>query len=579
MAAPPDAGVGRPVLFAPDEASKGGAGGTGGLSGSGTTTTVASTSPFVINVTWDSSVQSAPTGFTAGVLAAVQYMESQFTDAVTINIHVGYGEVGGSSLGSNALGSSESYLTSVSYAGLVGALTRDATSSADSSAVASLPAGSPVNGTYWTTTAEAKALGLLSANGTSVDGYVGFSSALPFDYNNADGVSGGTYDFNGVVLHEISEVMGRLMLTGTTIGTTSNSYDVLDLLHYAAAGVRDFSAATPGYFSVNGGVTNLGAFNTVAGGDAGDWASSMGSDAFDAFTSSGIVNTVSAADLLMLDAIGWNSATVTASSTPAGVALAAKTASLAALQAAGALAANIALASVTQVGGATGDSYGYSLGGAGAAAFTLSTAGSAATLSGGASGVAGGVNGRLYALTLTATDLTSGNASPAVPVDVIVGASGGDTISVATLSGSLSAATPSFVYGLGGNDTINATGMSGKLWIAGGAGADTMTGGSGVNDYLYGAASESTASAMDVISNFHAATDLIDLTGLGTALQYAGKIATTRLAAHSVGWQVTGSNTFVYVNTSGSTESVGGTNMQIELRGSISLATGNILHA
>jgi Ca2+-binding RTX toxin-like protein len=73
-----------------------------------------------------------------------------------------------------------------------------------------------------------------------------------------------------------------------------------------------------------------------------------------------------------------------------------------------------------------------------------------------------------------------------------------------------------------------------------------MTGSSGVNDYLYGASSDSTVAATDVITNFHTA-DVIDLSGLGIALQYGGKLATSSIAADSVAWQVSSGNTFVYV--------------------------------
>jgi Ca2+-binding RTX toxin-like protein len=166
----------------------------------------------------------------------------------------------------------------------------------------------------------------------------------------------------------------------------------------------------------------------------------------------------------------------------------------------------------------------------------------------------------------------------ASPFDVVVGSSGSDTVSLATL-GSLATATPTFVYGLAGKDTINGTGMTGELWFVGGKGADTMTGGSGVNDYLYGATSDSTAHKMDIIANFDVTKDLIDLTGIGgSALAYAGQITGTKLAAHSVGWKPIGGNTFVYVNTSGSSESITGTNMKIELLGSLSLTSSNILH-
>jgi len=582
------------VLFAPD-ATKGGhrsPGGTTTSSGTTTTTTGTATSGLTINITWDSSVASAPSGFTTAVQTAAKYLETQFSDPVTINIDVGYGEVGGNALGSNTLGSSESYLSSVSYASLLNAMTADATTAADASAVASLPSTSPVSGgTFWTTTAEAKALGLASASSTALDGYIGFSSTLPFTYNDTSGVASGTYDFNGVAIHEMSEVMGRLLLTGSTVGGTANSYTPYDLFHYSAAGVRDFSASSPGYFSVNGGTTNLAAFNTTSGGDAGDWASSVTNDAFDAFSNSGVVNAVSAADLTALDVIGWNPSSGTTSPSPSpspsptpsvvaptGVAIAPITSALATVRSATGLAANHALAVIAEVGGTAGDAYTYTLGG-GAASFALTDANNEATLATGASGVAGSTTGTAYALTLTANDTTVGASSPATPLEVVVGSGSGDTIQIAGLVGSANTATPTFIYGSGGNDTLNGSGMTGALLFAGGAGADTMTGGSGANHYLYGATSDSTASAMDVITNFHVGTDAIDLTGLGITLSYGGKVGGKgKLAAHAIDWTSGRGSTVVYVNTSANSESLSAANMKIDLNGNIALTSANFLH-
>jgi Peptidase M10 serralysin C terminal len=306
----------------------------------------------------------------------------------------------------------------------------------------------------------------------------------------------------------------------------------------------------------------------------------MGNDSFNAFSASGAVNAVSSSDLAAMDVIGWDRTATGSSSQPTGVAISPATRFLASAQSSAGLAANISLATVTQIGGLSSDSYSFALGGTGAAAFGLSTTANTGTLSGGASGVAGSVNGRAYGLTLSATDLNSGLSSAPAALVVVVGSSGGDTVSVAALVGSASTGTPTFVYGLAGADQVNATGMTSKLWITGGAGADTFTGGTGVNDYLYGATGDSTSSVLDMITNFHAATDLIDLTGLSVALQFAGKITTTTLAADSIGWQVSSGNTFAYVNTSTSAESLTGTNMKIELRGgSIPLTSGNFPHA
>lgn len=236
---------------------------------------------------------------------AVNYLDSEFSNPVTINLHVGYGEIAGGALSSGALGESDSSMTPVSYSQLLAGLSADTTTSTVAGAVATLPAGSPVSGGYWVTTADAKALGLLSGSSSAIDGYIGFSSTAAFTYNDASGVAAGTYDFNGVVLHEISEVMGRQLLTGDRVGSTAHAYDALDLFHYSAAGTRDFSATTAGYLSANGGATNLGTFNTNPGGDAGDWASSVTNNAFDAFSSSGVVNAVTANDLTEMNVMGW----------------------------------------------------------------------------------------------------------------------------------------------------------------------------------------------------------------------------------------------------------------------------------
>ena len=83
---------------------------------------------------------------------------------------------------------------------------------------------------------------------------------------------------------------------------------------------------------------------------------------------------------------------------------------------------------------------------------------------------------------------------------------------------------------------------------------------------------------MDQIANFHVGTDVIDLTGLGTSLTYAGKISGTSLAAGSVGWTSGGGKTTVYVNTSAASESLSAANMQIGLSGSLSLSASNIVH-
>ena len=265
---------------------------------------------MVINVVYDSSVNNAPAGFVSGVQSVVNYFESHFSNPVTITIDVGYGEVMGQSLGSGALGESITYFDQVSYTQLRNALVANANAIGDSAAAASLPATSPVNGQWWVSTAEAEALGLSSAS-NNPDGYVGFSSSSNIFAYNENSIGINQYDFQAVVAHEICEVMGRQMFDGANAFGTGASYDPLDLFHYSAPGVRDFSGVTPGYASADGGKTSLDAFNTNRSGDFGDWASSAGNDAFNAFANPGVVNAITQSDLTELNLLGWDPASTT----------------------------------------------------------------------------------------------------------------------------------------------------------------------------------------------------------------------------------------------------------------------------
>jgi hypothetical protein len=151
----------------------------------------------------------------------------------------------------------------------------------------------------------------------------------------------------------------------------------------------------------------------------------------------------------------------------------------------------------------------------------MSSASNVGTLSTGGSIVSGLTNGRVYPLTVTVNDTTNSTHSAALPFDVVVGSgrsdsNGNDTIKLDAGSGNLgiSATMPTIVYGLNGKDTIDATGMTANVWFVGGPGADTMTGGTGINSYIYAAQSESGSSSIDTITNFLHGFDKIDFSAL-----------------------------------------------------------------
>jgi hypothetical protein len=302
------------------------------------------TGGLTIDVTYDDTVANAPAGFTNVVGQVVQYFESIFTDPVTITIEVGWGEANDHPLGRSELGESQSVVDRIGYSQLRSALLADAASPTDAAAMATVPATDPSDGgQFFVTQAEAKALGLVGRF-QPVDGYVGFGSDVAFDYDRSDGIAPGAFDFFGVVAHEFSEVMGRVLGVGETIGSVANSEFPLDLFHYAAPGERQWSGTAAGYFSTNGGATDLADFSTTPGTDFGDWAASAGNDAFRAQVPGGVLTPITAADIAAMDAIGWDAdpAAVAASSAVAadGTAPSAAAVTSAATQLAQALAAS-----------------------------------------------------------------------------------------------------------------------------------------------------------------------------------------------------------------------------------------------
>jgi hypothetical protein len=154
------------------------------------------------------------------------------------------------------------------------------------------------------TNAEEKALGLYPGNYPTTDGYVGLSSSTPFTFDPSNRAVPGAYDAIGTLEHEISEVLGRSVFTSQPSGRTYLD-DPLDLFRYSAANVHTFQEGSA-YFSLDGGVTNLKAFNDGAnGGDGGDWAGSSPVDSFNAFGRPGSLEPVSLTDVEVLELLGY----------------------------------------------------------------------------------------------------------------------------------------------------------------------------------------------------------------------------------------------------------------------------------
>ena len=198
-------------------------------------TEVMATNGLSINLTYDTSVSSAPAGFVTAVGQAIRDLEAMIAAPATVNIRLGYGEIFDSAMSPGALGESEFFLDSFSYADALSALSAGPLTADQLRAYNTLPAVPPESGVLWLNTAQERALGLMPTNGIDFDGAIGFSSSVQFSLASGTTPSPGKFYFIGVAEHEITEVMGRFSLLASTLAGSA-SFSVMDLFRYASAG-------------------------------------------------------------------------------------------------------------------------------------------------------------------------------------------------------------------------------------------------------------------------------------------------------------------------------------------------------
>lgn len=265
---------------------------------------------LTFNVTYDASVTTNANSaqIQSAFATACAMLTNQFTNAITINLTVYWGNTGpftgGIGLGANYT-SFNGYFT---YAQVTNALRSHRISSSDFSSVASLPASDPIAGDEWLVpTAQIKVLGLpgIGPNDPAEDSAIGFASTVSYTFDPANRAVSGKYDFIGVALHEITEAMGRSYGLDTTPG---NPFLIPnDLFRFTASGVRNFSTtATAVYFSVDNGTNVIKYYNSNPGGDLQDWTNSTPRDSCDAFVPSGVQLVFSNADVTAVDILGYN---------------------------------------------------------------------------------------------------------------------------------------------------------------------------------------------------------------------------------------------------------------------------------
>ena len=212
--------------------------------------------------------------------AAAKVFTDAFSDPIHINITVD------AVTGTSVFGESGFGFELISYADLYQRVVAHATTANDAIAIGpggSMPATDPSNGGTWKLTrAQAKALGLI-ADDTANDGSTTFGTGNAFTFSGS--IAANTFDFKGICAHEISEVMGRIGISGT-----NNTFSLIDVFSYSGAGQRSMGNGA-GSFSMNNGTTLLKAFNNSSknGGDTRDWAAGT-NDSFNDISFSNVVN-------------------------------------------------------------------------------------------------------------------------------------------------------------------------------------------------------------------------------------------------------------------------------------------------
>jgi hypothetical protein len=291
--------------------------------------------------------QSVIDGFTA----AGARWSSLFIDDVTINISAGL-----AALDPGVLGQTSTLAGYYSYDEVRTALAGDITSQTDLTAVQHLLQAGPLsmlinrtadnpngsgsatpyldndgsanNTTLRMTTANARALGLLSGTSSLSDASIWFSSADTFDFDPGNGIDAGAYDFVGLATHEIAHAMG--FISGVDALDTYSQpgwggpysadqlpfVSTLDLFRVSedsiAQGAIDWTADNrQKWFSIDGGGYTPGVLfaNGAAFGDgyqASHWKNNHGIGIMDPTIAPGELLEIGRYDVQALDAIGFD---------------------------------------------------------------------------------------------------------------------------------------------------------------------------------------------------------------------------------------------------------------------------------
>ena len=171
---------------------------------------------FSININAGAGLLANAPAISAFTRAAAQW-EAWISDPITVNIDANMEDMGSTTI----IGSTATVILQGDYAEVRDPMVADAVNESDDGIVAflpteaqfsaSVPAGMAVSGLA-AAKANLKALGFtgLDANFGATDATITFNTQFAFDYDNSNGVSGGTVDFETVAAHELGHALGFL---------------------------------------------------------------------------------------------------------------------------------------------------------------------------------------------------------------------------------------------------------------------------------------------------------------------------------------------------------------------------------
>lgn len=319
---------------------------SGSGSGGSSSSSLTASSTQISNLSGFSIVIVAGAGLSgnAAALAAFQRGAAQWvariSDPITVYIDADLANIGSASI----IGQTSSVGLTGGYDTIRNQMVADAADEADDAIVASLPTaaqatfviptGFSLNGNLTSTKAALKAMGFtgLDAQFGQSDATMTFNSQFAFDFDNSNGITANTMDFETVAAHEIGHALGFVSEVDTVDYYASRNQRVsfapgaLDLFRFGNGTAADPTTAAeflsfardlrPAIDAVTDQITTWGTaaaqtrMSTGAytgdGRQASHWKDSLGLGIMDPTLSYGELVLVGDADARALDLIGWD---------------------------------------------------------------------------------------------------------------------------------------------------------------------------------------------------------------------------------------------------------------------------------